>query len=328
MQQKARSLWEQLPSDLRLALIPIVATALLVEAGQETAELIVRLRDGIASDIPLPNPTPAYDLWGLFIVVNFGIVFWFGYRTLRDTVNSGTEIKLDAQLIGLASAFVTALQVYKYALKTAHPERMFYAGMLMFYAFFVPFVLMRGTWNLIEVENAASERRQIAIQAFLCLELLAFSLVPSISTIIVCSAYFSIFNDGIAVGGITILGSFVKDVLHHSERSEFWGFSPAILGIGWFEAVILLAKPMKRSPEVVEFELDRKGKYWVALATVAINLVLGLSLFSPEAVKGTANLLSVEVAKVEIVKGALSIALTAAFFAAVLAARQVRRAPR
>jgi hypothetical protein len=190
-------LWRQIPAKTRLDLVPILSTGLLVQAGSSSAELIVRLKDGVPFTSK-PNPASVDDITAILLFVNFAIAFWFGYRTLKDAVANREDVRLDAKVVGLAAAFLTALELYSLALKQARPELLSYGLLVLFYVFVVPYFLVR----LLTAAKAESGLEETARQALAGMELVLYALTPSAVVVIVCSLYFSVLNDGLALWGI------------------------------------------------------------------------------------------------------------------------------
>jgi hypothetical protein len=274
MPMRGRSLWDRIPAGTRLDLVPILTTGFLAQAGSLTAALIVRLKDGIPFD-QVPNPVPVNDLTAVFLFLNFTVVFWFGYRTLRNAVVKGADVSLDAKVVGLAAAFITALELYSHALKTGRPELLSYGLLVLFYVFFVPFFLVRP---LTPPATEGDNTKETARQALAGAELVLHALAPCAAATIVCSLYFSLLNDGVAVAGHTVVPAFVRDFLGVSGRTESWGFSPGILGVGWLPALLVTSRAKIFGGDPGFYGLDRSAKLWLLAGALIINVAIALAM--------------------------------------------------
>src|SRR5262249_31208624 len=158
---------------------------------------------------------------------------WFAYQTLSQTVAKGGEISINAKVIGLSAAFVTTLELYSYALKSDQPERLSYALLALFYFFFVPFFFVRNLSSNAPNDTAPPQGRAIAVHALAAFELIVLAILACAVTVFVCSVYFVVMNDGLSIGGVPLVRSFIQQVLGQTARTEFWVVGPGILGAGW-----------------------------------------------------------------------------------------------
>ncbi|SIT55837.1 membrane hypothetical protein [Mesorhizobium prunaredense] len=153
------SLWDRVPQKLRLGLVPILTTALLVQAGSQTATLLSCLSRGMPF-CDNPSKLSVTDIQGLLILVNFVVVFWFAYRTLGELVTKPGPISLDVKVIGLGTAFLSRVEIYGYALRNGVPERLVFILPVIFFVFIVPFVLLRDTRASGNIDDPSETARQ------------------------------------------------------------------------------------------------------------------------------------------------------------------------
>lgn len=324
MQDQAPSLWRQIPLATRIELVPIVSTALLVQAGPTTAELIVRFNHLTAFRAPV-NPASLEDVTGILLLLNFAIVFWFGWCALRDALAKTGDVSVNAKLIGLATAVLTLADLYSYATKGAHPERLAFGLPLLFYAFVVPFFVVRPLAGLREPTHEATQDRRVAVHAAGAIELLLSAIVPCVGTVLACSLYFAVLNDGLSMAGAQVIPSLVASVLGQAGRAEFWGFSPGVLGIGWLPAVLATGTFEQKDPDPVTLGIRGRGTAVLLAGTLAICAVLGICLISDgDLILGAAPPES-SAALLLGAKAVLGIAVPCAFLGAFSLARAVDR---
>ena len=266
------SLWSRIPAETRLDLIPIVSTGLLAKGGPLTAALIVWLARGERLD-QNPHLRSVGDLAGIFLFVNFIVVFGFGYRTLKNAIAKDVDVSLDVKVIGLGAAFVTVLELYSFALQSARPELLAYCLLVLFYVFFAPFFLVRRLTPEPDQPTAGSET---ARQSLAAMELVVCALLACGAAVIACSIYFSLLNDGVPIGHPR--SSFVRDVLEVKGRAEFWGFSPGILGIGWLPALLATSASAGAAGDGARYGLDGRSTVILLAGTLLINAVVAMAL--------------------------------------------------
>ena len=271
---EGRSLWGKVPSSVRLELIPLASTAVLVQNGRSTAEALTRLRNlmfgGDVSSVGLD------DLTGLFLLVNFAILLWFAHRTLKEALEKAGEPSLSAKLIGLSTGFLTVTELYSYALKTGHPERLVFAIPVILYVFYAPFFLVRELGVPSIQADEQGQKRRVALQASAAFELVLFSVVPGVAAIIAGSAYFGIMNEGVG----TLLPAPIG-ALGQASGTAFWGFSPGILGIAWLPALLGQARradPGEGEGEGLVAGVNGPGRIKLYGASAIMAAVLGAVL--------------------------------------------------
>ena len=260
---------------------------------------------------------------GILIFLNFVVIFWFGYRSLKDSVETSSEVSVNAKVIGLAAAFVTFIDLYSFALKAGRPELLAYGLVVLFYILVVPFMLVRLLGHESSgIDDPTSGEKLTAIQALKAMELVVWGLVACAAAVIVCSLYFVLLNEGIRVGGENLVPAFVRDGLQQTGRTEFWGFSPGILGIAWLPAVFLTATTSFVDPPAV-FGLDRRGKAWLLAGAAITSIVLSWAMID---IRNLApGLYPVSTVAALGLKAGLAILILAAFLAAYAAARAIDR---
>lgn len=272
------SLWRNMPEATRLQLVPIVTTLVLVQAGATTAELIVRAMNGTPFG-QTAHAVSATDIQGVLLLLNLVVVLWFARRALKEATDKAGQVSLDAKVIGLGTAFATGLELYEYATKSGHPERLTVALLLLFYVFVVPFFLVKGP----AIEKADSgDGRRVAEQASATLELLLYAVVPCVGSAIACSAYYAVLNDGLKVAGLQLIPSITAPWTSPYGRTEFWCFNPGFLGVGWLMLITLFGVRGRTQPGALC--LSFSGKSLVVLATVVTSILLAVFLIGDTSV--------------------------------------------
>lgn len=265
-----RSLWDKVPNSLRLELIPLASTAVLVQNGRNTAEALTKLRNVVFGGEV--KPIGLDDLTGLFLLVNFTILLWFAHRTLREALEKAGEPSLSAKLIGLSTGFLTVTELYSYALKSGHLDRLVFAIPVILYVFYAPFFLVRDLGMTSAHADEQGQKRRVALHASAAFELVLHALVPGVAAILVGSAYFGIMNKGIG----TLLSAPI-DMLGQSAGTAFWGFSPGIVGIAWLPVLLGHARRAEPDGSLIA-GLDGVGRARLYRASAAMAAVLGVVL--------------------------------------------------
>ncbi|KQP21825.1 hypothetical protein ASF27_14705 [Methylobacterium sp. Leaf102] len=333
MPSKRASLWDSIPAAVRLQLVPILTTLALVKVGNSTAELLTRLRegklfckmpDGTIPPTCIPNAVAITDLQGVLLLLNFVVILWFTRLGLKEALKKSGDVKTDAKLIGLGTAFATGLELFDYATKTGYPERLVFTLLVLLFVFVVPFFLIKGSVRS-DLSGERDQGRWAAEQALASFELLIYAVVPCVLAALVGSLYYVVLNEGIVLREPPLIPSFVDTVRGGSGRAEFWGFNPGMLGVCWLPAVTIFA--VWGTPPFGDhtLSLDRAGRILVLAATTAICVLLGVFLIGsssiiprPEAI-GAWHLIGV--------KALLATAVLAAFLTAFAASRALRRLP-
>lgn len=325
MSNKARSLWRRMPRETRLELVPIISTALLVQGGTPTAQFLIRWHEGTPTK-PDPDSFAVTDLLGLFILVNFTILFWFTYRSLHLALQKGGDVVVSSKLVGLAGIALSAGELYSYALKAGRPDHLVYGVLLLFYIFFVPFVLMHAVRDHeATLVGTIDEQKHTLLQARIALESVFYALAVCVVVVLLCSTFFVIMNDGISIAGRQLVEAFVDGFFKPYGRVEFWGLTPGILGVGWLQAIIITVSYGPTGPGAMAFGLDQRGRVTVLLATAAINVLLALVLIDDQTLVPSAQIAQAYGWEVKAVKALLGLVLTALFLGAFFLARLVER---
>ncbi|MGX5830882.1 hypothetical protein [Mesorhizobium sp. 43Arga] len=195
-----RSLWDRVPGNLRLGLVPVLTTALLVQSGAQTATVLSCLSHG-ALFCKRPNDDLSVpDIQGVLILVNFAVVFWFAYRALGETVAKAGQISLDVKVIGLGTAFLSSFEIYGYVLKNAVPERLVFVLPIVFFIFIVPFVLLRKAGS----DEPSDDDRDVTRQAYSALRVVVAALVVCVAVTLAGSIYYVLLNEGLHFGTAVI----------------------------------------------------------------------------------------------------------------------------
>src|SRR5262245_2122643 len=132
------SLWERIPLNIRLALVPLLTTALFVQSGANVAQSLACLSQGTWF-CKSPNAQSSTDILGLLLLVNFVVAFVFTSRALGSALEAQGRISVDVKAIGLASPILSSVEFCNYALKANAPERIVFVLPILFFMFFVPF---------------------------------------------------------------------------------------------------------------------------------------------------------------------------------------------
>ncbi|RWE07695.1 MAG: hypothetical protein EOS23_26615 [Mesorhizobium sp.] len=260
------SLWDRVPQKLRLGLVPILTTALLVQAGSQTATLLSCLSRGTPF-CDNPSKLSVTDIQGLLILVNFVVVFWFAYRTLGELVTKPGPISLDVKVIGLGTAFLSSVEIYGYALRNGVPERLVFVLPVIFFVFIVPFVLLRDG----RADGNIDDPSETARQAYSALRQIVVAFVACAAATVAGSVYFVLLNEGLHFGA-TI---FTPPLL---PAQEAWVFNPAILGMGWIPVLCMALKSDGSNPNVVPLGMTTAGARCLLIAPLLINAAIGIVL--------------------------------------------------
>lgn len=260
------SLWDRVPQKLRLGLVPILTTALFVQAGSQTATLLSCLSRGTPF-CDNPSKLSVTDIQGLLILVNFVVVFWFAYRTLGELVTKPGPISLDVKVIGLGTAFLSSVEIYGYALRNGVPERLVFVLPIIFFVSIVPFVLLRDARAGGNIDDSSETARQ----AYSALRQVVVAFVACAAATVAGSVYFVLLNEGLHFGH-TIL---IQPLL---VAQEAWVFNPAILGMGWIPVLCLALKSDGSNPHVVPLGMTANGVRCLLIAPLLINAAIGIVL--------------------------------------------------
>lgn len=326
------SLWETIPPAVRTQLVPIFTTLFLVKAGQTTAELLVRLTKGtpfcamgtVADRAACtPSSVAVADVQGVLLLLNFVVILWFARLGLKEALEKPGEIKLDAKLVGLGTAFATALELYDYATKAGVPERIVLALLVFLYVFVVPFFLVEGARAPAEA-SAETRSRSAAMQAQAAFDLLAYAVIPCVLAALAGGLYFVVLNEGASLLGHPLLSSTIDTIPRRAlGRVEFWGFSPGFLGMGWLPAVLLVAVRRCSSVNGGGSSLSAAGKALILGATVVTGMLFAIALIGNDSLIPLAE--NHGSWPLRVAKAALAFAILAAFLAAFLGARLTRQ---
>ncbi|MES0100654.1 hypothetical protein [Mesorhizobium sp. M0019] len=302
------SLWDRVPKNLRLGLIPILTTALLVQSGTQTATVLSCLSHGtpFCND---PSKLSVIDIQGLLILVNFVVVFWFAYRALGDSLVKSGQISLDVKVIGLGTAFLSSLEIYGYALKNGVPERLVFALPVVFFVFIVPFVLLRRAQSVEDSDDPRDTTRQ----AYSSLRQVVVALVACVAAIVAGSFYYVLLSEGLHFGSAVFMAPLVS--------REAWVFNPAILGMGWIPVLVVTLKSDGSNADVVPLGMTSTGAGWLLIGPLLINAAIGIVLVADSSIVGSA-LVGNEAWSLWIAKACLGAGLTVVFVAAFFSSKR------
>ena len=170
--------------------------------------------------------------------------------------------------------------LYSYATKDGHPERLAFGLPLIFYAFALPFLVIRPLTGARAADDEAAQGRRVAEHAAGTIELLLSAIVPCFWTVLVCSLYFPTLNDGVLLARTRFCPSFVASVLGQEGRAEFWGISPGVLGVGWLPAVLATGTFERTEPDPLSLGIRGRGTAVLLAGTLTICVVLSICLVS------------------------------------------------
>ncbi|TPK85713.1 hypothetical protein FJ936_09245 [Mesorhizobium sp. B2-4-13] len=296
------SLWDRVPKNLRLGLVPILTTALLVQSGTQTATLLSCLSHGtpFCND---PSKLSVIDIQGLLILVNFIVVFWFAYRALGQSLAKSGQVSLDVKVIGLGTAILSSLEIYGYALKNGVPERLVFALPVIFFVFIVPFILLRKAQSIEDTDDPRDATRQ----AYSSLRQVVVALVVCVVATVAGSLYYVLMTEGLHFGSAVFMAPLVN--------RETWVFNPAILGMGWIPVLIMTLKSDGSNDDVVPLGMTAAGVGWLLIGPLLINAAIGVVLISDSSILGTAAIRN-ETWSLWMAKAGLGAGLTVIFIAA------------
>lgn len=297
------SLWDRVPKNMRLGLVPILTTALLVQSGTQTATLLSCLSDGTPFCEKSSKDLSVIDIQGLLILVNFAVVFWFAYRALGETLARSGQLSLDVKVIGLGTAALSSLEIYGYALKNGAPERLVFTLPVVFFVFIVPFVLLRKA----EFGGDPDDARDTTSQAYSALRQVVVALVICVVATIVGSIYFVLLNEGLHFGTAVLAPPLVA--------REVWVFNPAILGMGWLPVLCIALKSDGSNADIMPLGMTPAGATSLLTAPLLINAAIAVVLIDDGSMAGV-PLSASETWLLVIAKACLGAGLTVAFMAA------------
>ncbi|RWG95543.1 hypothetical protein [Mesorhizobium sp.] len=303
-----RSIWDQVPGNLRLGLVPVLTTALLVQSGAQTATVLSCLSQGALFCNRPANDLSVIDIQGILILINFAVVFWFAYRTLGETVAKGGQISLDVKVIGLGTAFISSFEIYGYALKNAVPERLVFVLPIVFFVFVVPFVLLRRPGSYAPSDDGGD----IARQAYSALRLVVAALVVCVAVTLAGSLYYVLLNEGLHFGTATMLKPLVM--------RDVWVFNPAILGLGWLAALCISLRSDGSKTDVMPLEVTPAGLRTLLIVPGLINAAIAVVMISDSNIANTPVSTSQDL-ELSFAKAALGVVVTMVFMVAFFASR-------
>ncbi|MDX8501798.1 hypothetical protein RFM99_25710 [Mesorhizobium sp. VK4C] len=303
-----RSLWDRVPGNLRLGMVPVLTTALLVQSGTQTATVLSCLSQGALFCKRPSGDLSVIDIQGILILVNFAVVFWFAYRALGEAVAKSGQISLDVKVIGLGTAFLSSLEIYGYALKNAVPERLVFVLPIVFFVFVVPFVLLRKA----AFGEPSDDDRDVTRQAYSALRLVVVALVVCVAVTLAGSLYYVLLNEGLHFGTAVMFKPLVT--------REAWVFNPAVLGLGWLAALCISVRSDGSKTNVMTLDVTPAGLTALLIVPLLINAAIAVVMISDGNIASAPALIP-QNWQLSLAKAALGFGVTLVFMIAFFASR-------
>lgn len=216
------NLWSLIPRTTRWALLPLASSAFLVEAGTQTAQLLVFAFTGTwpADD----SVRSVQDVTACLLAVNLALFVLVLYIRLQDQADGRATEHPSELLIDFFAVVLTVSKLIALSVDYGRAEIGIYAIYAVTYLVIVPFFGRRFDLSPQATHRPGERLRQPLAEAF---RHLGAAVTFSVTALFIGAAWFVLLNNVLALPS------------HNAGRAEFWGVNPAALSVGVLQIALI-----------------------------------------------------------------------------------------